>query len=92
MNYGGSFEYVAAVLLVVQMLVARSYLSKRRAIWPRPVWVAVTAILILLWAITLFALYIVLFGIMYTSRALPPVLGTALSALGYFWILATALR
>jgi predicted MPP superfamily phosphohydrolase len=90
MNYGGSFEYVAAVLLVVQVLVARSYLSKRRAIWPRPVWVAVTAILILLWIVTLFALYIVLFGVMYSSRTFPVVPGAVLSALGYFWIMVSS--
>jgi uncharacterized protein len=90
MNYGGSFEYVAAVLLVVQMLVARSYLSKRRAIWPRPVWVAVTAILILLWAVTLGALYIVLWGFMYSSRDFPVVLGTVVAAVGYSWILVSS--
>jgi predicted MPP superfamily phosphohydrolase len=90
MNYGGSFEYVAAVLLVLQMLVARSYLSKQRAIWPRPVWLAVTAMLVLLWVITVAALYIVLFGVMYSSRAFPVVLGAVLAAAGYFWILVSS--
>jgi predicted MPP superfamily phosphohydrolase len=90
MNYGGIFEYVAAVLLVLQILVARSYLSKRRAIWPRPVWFAVVTILILLWVTTLIALYIVLGGFLYSSRALPVVPGTVLTAAGYFWILISS--
>jgi predicted MPP superfamily phosphohydrolase len=90
MNYGGSFEYVAAVLLVLQMLVARSYLSKRRAAWPRPVWFAVVAILIVLWAITLIALYVVLWGVMYSSPAFPVVFGAILAAVGYFWIMLSS--
>ncbi len=91
MNYGGTFEYVAAVLLVVQILVARSYLSKRRAIWPPPVWFAVVAILIVLWTTTLIALYIVLWGVMYTSRALPVVPAAVHSSVGYFWIMVSSL-
>jgi predicted MPP superfamily phosphohydrolase len=90
MNYGGSFEYVAAVLLVVQLLLARSYLIRRRTIWPRPVWFAVTAILVLLWSTTLLSLYIVLFGVMYSSRAFPVVLGAVLAAVGYFWIMVSS--
>jgi len=90
MNYGGSFEYVVAVLLVVQILVARSYLSKRRAIWPRPLWFAALAILIVLWATALIALYLVLFGVMYSRRPLPVVFGTAMAALGYFWIVVSS--
>lgn len=90
MKYGGSFEYVAAVLLVVQILVARSYLIRRRAIWPRPLWIAVTATLILLWVITVGALYIVLWGFMYSSRAFPAVLGTVVAAVGYSWILISS--
>src|SRR5580704_6772070 len=90
MNYGGTFEYVAAVLLVVQIFVAGAYLRKRRASWPRPLWVAVRAILILLWATTLAALYIVLFGVMYASRLVPVVLGTTVAALGYGWIMVSS--
>jgi predicted MPP superfamily phosphohydrolase len=90
MNYGGTFEYVAAVLLVVQIFVAGAYLRKRRASWPRPLWVAVRAILILLWATTLAALYIVLFGVLYSSRLVPVVLGTTVAALGYGWILLSS--
>ncbi len=91
MNYGGTFEYIAAVLLVLQILVARSYLSKRRAVWPRPVWFAVLVILIVLWVVTLAALYVVLWGFMYSSRLVPVVLGTTVAALGYGWILLSSL-
>jgi hypothetical protein len=90
MTYGGVSEYAVAVLLILQILVARSYLKKQRARWSRPVWFAVVAILILLWTVTVVSLYIVLTGLMYRSQAFPATLGSLLSALGYFWILVSS--
>jgi predicted MPP superfamily phosphohydrolase len=89
-KYGGSVEYVAAVLLVVQILLAHHYLIRRRAIRPRPAWFALVAFLVLAWSATFISLCLTLSGAMYTGNRVPVGPGTAISAAGYFWIMLSS--
>jgi predicted MPP superfamily phosphohydrolase len=89
--YGGPVEYFAAVLLVLQILVGRSYLKSWRAKWPRPAWFAAVILLVLLWSATLIAVWLTLTGEMYTSGAVPVGFGATVSAIGYIWIFLSTL-
>jgi len=90
-TYGGPVEYIAAVLLVLHVLIAGTYLKGRRAVWPRAAWVGAVTLLVLLWAATLISLWLTWSGTMYTSRVVPVGLGTAISAIGYFWLFLSSL-
>lgn len=90
-NYGGFLEYAATLLLVLQILLARGFLARRRTVWPRPGWIAALALLVLLWSATLTALGLTFSGAMYTRQVLPPRLGTAIAAVGYFWVVLSSL-
>jgi uncharacterized protein len=90
MNYGGSVEYVAAVLVVLQILIARSYLRRWCAAWPRYIRVALVALLALLWCSTLASLWLTLSGALYTSRAIPVGPATTIAAVGYFWVMLSS--
>lgn len=91
MNYGGSVEYVAAVLVVLQILIARCYLRRWCALWPRAARVALVTVLALLWASTLASVWLTLSGILYTSRAVPVVPATIIAAVGYIWIIVSSI-
>ncbi len=90
-NYGGSVEYIAAVLLALQIVTALPYLKRRHAVWPRVKWAGVVTLLLLLWSATIATLCLTLSGVMYISRAIPASLGAAVAAVGYFWIFLSSL-
>jgi predicted MPP superfamily phosphohydrolase len=90
-NYGGALEYLAAIMLLLQMLLARVYLKKRRAVWPRPAYVTVIVLLTLLWSATAISIGINLTGALYVGRSIPVGAGTTIAALGYFWIVFSTL-
>jgi hypothetical protein len=100
LTYGGPFEYFAAALLVLQVLVGRSYFRSWRATLlvthgatirsPRPLFIVVVFLLALLWLTTFAAVWLTFSGLMYTSRAVPAGLGATVSAIGYTWILLSS--
>ena len=89
-NYGGAVEYVAAVLVVLQILLAQSYLKRRCARWPWPARLALVAVLVLLWSATLVSAWLTWTGALYTRHAAPVGLATAISATGYVWIMLSS--
>jgi predicted MPP superfamily phosphohydrolase len=90
-KYGGAVEYVAAVLVVLQILLARSFLRGRLAAWPRIARLALAVVLALLWLSTLASLALTFSGLLYTSHAVPVRLATAIAAIGYFWIVLSSI-
>jgi hypothetical protein len=89
--HGGPVEYVAAALLVLQILMARSCLGKWRANWSRPALVGVLASLILLWSATACGIWLTSSGSLYSSGIMTVALRTGIVAVGYFWILLSSL-
>jgi hypothetical protein len=89
-NYGGAVEYVAAVLVVLQILLAQSYLKRRCARWPWPARLALVAVLVLLWSATLVSAWLTWTGALYTRHAAPVGLATAISSTGYVWIMLSS--
>lgn len=86
-HYGGSVEYITALLLVLQIAMGRRYLIRRRASWSGSAWVTVVSALMFLWCATLAALFLTGSGTVYTSRAIPVGLRAAIVGVGYCWIL-----
>ncbi len=89
-TYGGPVEYVAAVLLVLQIIIVLPYLKRRRATWPVLAFVTVATVLALLWCATAAGVGLTLFGTLYTNDTVPAGFATAAAAIGYFWILLSS--
>lgn len=90
-KFGGAVEYLALLLLVLQIVVGRVWLIRRRASWPRTAWIATTTGLVVLWGITLGAIALTWSGAMYSSRDIPVDLRVGVVEVGYFWILLSSL-
>jgi predicted MPP superfamily phosphohydrolase len=90
-NYGGVVEYLALALLVFQIVLVRRWLKRRRAVWPRSLWLAATAGLIAIWVVTAAAIYLAWTGSIYDAREIPVELRTSVLAAGYLWILLSSL-
>ena len=83
-------ELVVIGLLLIQMLVARYWLGKRRVSWKRPVFVAGIAFVAIIWAVTIAAICLSWTGTIYTQSTLPPAIPISVVAIGYFWILISS--
>jgi uncharacterized protein len=89
--HGGPVEYVEAVLLVLQVLIARSLARKWRSRLPGGFFVSVATLLVLVWSLAATGLYLTWSGKLYSSHLIPTVPRTAIVVIGYFWILVSTL-
>ncbi len=82
----GPVEYAVGALIVLQAFTAHKFLTRWRKTWARPLFIAAVIILAALLATTTGALILVWTGTLYESDAVSPAFGSAIIAIGYFWI------
>ncbi len=89
--YGGFVEYLAATLLILQIVLGRVWLRQKRATWPGPVYIAVLTGLIVMWLSTLIGVALTWSGAIYTIRRIPVDFRAGAVAIGYFWIMLSSI-